>query len=424
MSTLISALVNAQRVPLAVLNKNLEVVAWNMAMAELSGIAAEEVIGGELSTLFDIRNQDPAGHLENNQPFQLPVAGFFLRSRGDEDRSSDLDWLNIRFVPFSESDGPRYWLISVTGDETLFGDTADMVGFIESLSGPAQLYRKASALMGERRDKMREAEKLASIGQLAAGVAHEVNNPVGYVYSNLTILREYATDLLDMLRELERMPCRVDGGESVTDVLADLKRRADFSALREDLLNIVDESIEGIDRVKNIVLALKDFSHVDQDVFVSYDLHKGIETTLRVAHNEIKYKADVVCEFSDIPSIECVPSRINQVILNLLVNAAQAMEEHGRIVVRTRAEGNNVVVEVEDNGQGMSQDVRKRIFEPFFTTKPKGKGTGLGLPLSYSIVREHAGELRVDSELGKGTCFRITLPVRGKCSESGLGTSE
>lgn len=257
-----------------------------------------------------------------------------------------------------------------------------------------------------------QSEKLASIGQLAAGVAHEINNPIGYILSNLGTLERYVGDLFRMVEAYERLePLLADRPQAAA--LAALREELDIAYLKEDIPALVDQTREGAERVRKIVRDLKDFSHVDARREWSWsDLHSGLDSTLNIVHNEIKYKADVERDYGELPEVHCVPSELNQVFMNLLVNAAQSItDERGRIVVRTRLEGETVKVEVEDDGTGIAPEVLPRIFDPFFTTKPVGKGTGLGLSLSYGIVRKHGGRLEVRSELGRGTTFTISLPV-------------
>jgi two-component system NtrC family sensor kinase len=265
-----------------------------------------------------------------------------------------------------------------------------------------------------------QSEKLASIGQLAAGVAHEINNPIGYIFSNFGTLQGYLDQLFAVLSDYEN--AAKAGRPAVLSCSAE-----DLDYLREDIPALMRESKEGIARVRHIVQDLKDFSRVDanQD-WVWANLHDGIDSTLNIVANEVKYKAEVVKEYGAIPDIECLPSQLNQVVMNLVVNAAHAMShERGRIVIRTGTgpgEG-QVFVEVEDNGGGIAAENLSRIFDPFFTTKPIGQGTGLGLSLAYGIVQKHAGDISVASEMGKGTTFRIVLPVR-HCEAPDDGTSE
>jgi len=251
--------------------------------------------------------------------------------------------------------------------------------------------------------RLLQSEKLAAIGQLAAGVAHEINNPVGYVYSNLQSLDSYLADLF-------RLTDAVDSAESLEDLRL-IKKIIDYDYLRSDLKELVAESREGIERVKTIVSAMKDFSHIEEEEYKQADLHRGIETTLNVVNNELKYKAEVIRDFGELPEVECIISQINQVVMNLLMNAAYAIKDQGKITVRTRHSGDRVVIEVEDNGKGIAQEHLNRIFEPFFTTKPVGEGTGLGLSLSFNIIEKHNGKIEALSTPGQGTRFRVTLPV-------------
>ena len=189
-----------------------------------------------------------------------------------------------------------------------------------------------------------------------------------------------------------------------------IKAKADLVFLRNDIQALIGESSEGIGRVKKIVQDLKDFSRVDDLDWSLANLEQGLDSTLNLVRNEIKFKADIVKDYGGIPPIECLGSQLNQVFMNLLLNAAQAIEGSGTITLRTRADADTVRIEVADTGKGIPPEVRARIFEPFFTTKPVGKGTGLGLSLVYGIVRRHGGKIEVDSEPGRGTCFRIELP--------------
>jgi signal transduction histidine kinase len=253
---------------------------------------------------------------------------------------------------------------------------------------------------------------MASIGQLAAGVAHEINNPIGFVYSNLGVLERYLQDSLSMIDLYEQSESAITDPE-VKARLSAAKVKLDIAFLREDMRALMDESRDGITRVKNIVQNLKDFSHVDaSDEWNFSDLHAGIDSTLNIVRNEIKYKADVVREYGELPEVECRISQLNQVFMNLLVNAAHAIEEHGTITISTGQQGDEVWVDIADTGKGIAQEHIKKIFDPFFTTKPIGKGTGLGLSLSFGILQKHHGRIEVQSEVGKGTTFRVWLPVK------------
>jgi len=272
-----------------------------------------------------------------------------------------------------------------------------------------ELNRKLSAAQ----EQLVQSEKLASIGQLAAGVAHEINNPIGYIFSNVGTLEKYLASVFRMLGAYEESEALLAGTPAAAR-LAALRAEVELDYLKEDIPTLMSETREGIERVRKIVQDLKDFSHVDaRREWEWADIHKGIDSTLNIVNNEIKYKADVVKEYGNLPEVLCLPSELNQVFMNLLVNAAHAVtKERGTLVVRSGADASDVWVEVEDDGCGIAADNLKRIFDPFFTTKPIGKGTGLGLSLSYGIVKKHGGRLDVDSEIGRGTRFRVTIPIR------------
>lgn len=255
-----------------------------------------------------------------------------------------------------------------------------------------------------------QSEKMASIGQLAAGVAHEINNPIGFVSSNLTSLRDYVDDMLRVIAGFEVALEDPSKKPAVQKIIQEV----DLDFLKEDVMTLMSECQDGIQRVRQIVQDLKDFSHVDHGEWVVSDIHKGLESTLNIVNNEIKYKATVEKNFSKIPEIPCIGSQLNQVFMNLLVNAAHAIPDKGTITVTTGHENGWVWVEVADTGTGIAPDNLKRIFDPFFTTKPVGKGTGLGLSLSYGIIQKHHGRIEVQSEVGKGTQFKVWLPVEQK----------
>ncbi|MDD5176669.1 MAG: ATP-binding protein [Sterolibacterium sp.] len=268
--------------------------------------------------------------------------------------------------------------------------------------------------LGATQVQLLQSEKLASIGQLAAGVAHEINNPIGYIHSNIGSLESYLDDLFRILDAYAGVEDALSTDTPAYAELRRLKAKFDLDFLREDIPKLMAESREGITRVRKIVQDLKDFSRVDSGQEWKWaDLHRGLDSTLNVASNEIKYKAEVVKEYGDLPEVECLPSEINQVFLNLLVNAAHAIAEgqRGTITLRSGCDDRQVWIEVADTGSGIAPEILKRIFEPFFTTKPIGKGTGLGLSLSHGIVKKHGGRIEVNSEVGQGTTFRVILPI-------------
>jgi signal transduction histidine kinase len=282
---------------------------------------------------------------------------------------------------------------------------------IEELSQAHAEVQAINRRLEDTQQQLLQSEKMASIGQLAAGVAHEINNPIGYVHSNLGSLEGYIEDIFRILEVYGEVERANPGQAGLFAGVKAMREKLDIDFLKDDVHALLAETREGIGRVKKIVQDLKDFSRTGaEDEWQWADLHKGLDSTLNIVNNEIKYKARVVKEYGTLPEIECLPSQLNQVFMNLLVNAAHAIDQQGTITVRSGADASSLWVEVSDTGSGIAPENLKRIFEPFFTTKPVGKGTGLGLSLSYSIVQKHGGRLEVDSEPGRGTTFRVTLP--------------
>jgi signal transduction histidine kinase len=272
----------------------------------------------------------------------------------------------------------------------------------------------------EAQNQLLQADKMASIGQLAAGVAHEINNPIGFVSSNLNSLRTHVTELLALV-DAHEAAAAAPGNAEARAQLQQARGAAEIDYLRQDLPELLDESADGLARVKKIVQDLKDFARVDQADWQDADLNTGLESTLNVVRHELKYKARVEKRLGVLPLVRCLAGQLNQVFMNLIVNASQAIAESGVITLSSGADGGWVWVQVDDDGCGMSDEVCRRIFEPFYTTKDVGKGTGLGLSLSFSIVQRHGGAIQVRSAPGLGSAFRVWVPLRGP---SGAGASQ
>lgn len=255
-----------------------------------------------------------------------------------------------------------------------------------------------------------QSEKMASIGQLAAGVAHEINNPLGFINANLSTLKEDVDDLFAVIDAYRSASSLIAASPEIDRRIRATEQRVDLAFLSTDIRALIDQSLDGARRVKNIVQDLKDFSRVDCGEWTMTNIERGIDSTLNIVWNEIKYKAELIKEYAGLPEIECIAGQVNQVVMNLLINAAQAIDEQGTIIVRTGADHEWAWIEIADTGRGIEPEHLTRIFDPFFTTKPVGVGTGLGLSLSYSIVKRHGGKLEVSSQPGKGTTFRMTIP--------------
>jgi two-component system NtrC family sensor kinase len=290
----------------------------------------------------------------------------------------------------------------------------------ERLEQDKEKQRQLLSRLEEAHSQLLQSEKLASIGQLAAGVAHEINNPMSFINSNLDTLAKYVEELLEIVAACDAGEAALATDAAALERFQAAKRDADLNFMREDIGALIAESIEGSRRVRLIVQDLRDFSRVGEHEWEQVDLHRDLDATLNVVHNEIKHKAETVLEYGDLPPVECLPHQLSQVFMNLLMNAAQAIPNFGRITVRTACDGDEVTVAICDDGVGMSAETVAKIFDPFFTTKPVGKGTGLGLSVSYGIVERHGGPIEVASEPGVGSTFTVHLPVRRSGREASV----
>lgn len=258
-----------------------------------------------------------------------------------------------------------------------------------------------------------QQEKMASIGQLAAGVAHEINNPIGFMSSNLRTLEKYLGKLRDFIN-VQEDALQVIGDPVSLETTSTAWREMKLDYITEDIGHLINESLDGAERVRNIVQDLKTFSRVDEAESKFVNLVDSLESTINIVWNELKYKATLVRDFAELPPVRCYPHQLSQVFMNLLLNAAQAIDKAGQITVKAWQEGLMVLVSVSDTGIGIPKKNLSQIFEPFFTTKEVGTGTGLGLGISYEIVKKHQGDILVESEVGKGTTFTVCIPIDAK----------
>ncbi len=345
-------------------------VAVNKAFRDIVGKTSREIIG---KTVYDILQRDVADEYHKADKAVMDgdhrVDDHEKQIRND---NGDTMWISTTKVPLHDSQG------LVNG----------MVGLVQDVS---DIHRS--------REQLVQSDKLAAIGTLAAGVAHEINNPIGFINSNLNTMQKY---LQRTIEHIESLPCDDDTlNEEMKDITSDFGEA-------------IEESIEGAGRIRDIVADLKSFSRVDKAGRENANLNDGIQSTLNIVWNELKYKCKVEKELGDIPDIYCMANQLNQVFMNLLMNAGHAItHDHGLIKIKTWADDSNVYVSIADNGTGIPRENMGKLFEPFFTTKDVGKGTGLGLSLAFDIVKKHGGQIDVKSEVGQGAEFTISLPLEG-----------
>jgi PAS domain S-box-containing protein len=377
---------------------------WNPAAEKIFGYRREQVLGRELHALIAperFRGAFHDGYRRFIRTGEGPAMGKTLELTALRQDGSEFP------IELSLS---AIWLHGAWSSVGILRDISERKRSEMALQENLARVQGLNQQLEATQNQLLQSEKMASIGQLAAGVAHEINNPIGFVSSNLGTLEEYVNDLLAIIEAYGEADPLLAGLPELEAAIGRLKAQADLEFLRKDVRCLLAESHDGIGRVRKIVQDLKDFSRIDSADWAAANLEQGLDSTLNIVWNEIKYKADIVKEYGGIPPVECLGSQMNQVFMNLLVNAAQAIELHGTITIRTGSVGDTVWIEIADTGKGIHPEMQKRIFDPFFTTKPVGQGTGLGLSLAYSIVQKHHGQLEVSSEPGRGSCFRIEIP--------------
>lgn len=259
-----------------------------------------------------------------------------------------------------------------------------------------------------------QMEKMAAIGQIAAGVAHEINNPTGFVGSNLGTMRGYVDDILHVIESYRKILHSCESYSEFSEIVEELRsveKEVDIDFILSDILSLILESEEGVGRIKKIVNDLKVFAHPGDDKPVYANINMNIDMTLNVVWNELKYKVKVEKDYESLPDIACYPQQLSQVFANIFVNAAHAIEKQGTVTIRTRVMKDRIVVTITDTGVGITEQNLPKIFDPFFTTKDVGKGTGLGMNVAYNIIEKHHGSIQVDSKVGEGTTFIIALPI-------------
>lgn len=268
----------------------------------------------------------------------------------------------------------------------------------------------ANYQLKEAQAMMVHSEKMRSLGELVAGIAHEINNPINFIHGNIMILQNYTDDLIKLIDFYEENSGTIP--DDIKAKIKDLRKQIDLDFLRDDVKDLIKSCIEGTQRTKNIILDLKNFSRMEEQVLTQFDIPKEIDTTLNILNNKYKNRITVIKEYEDnLPKIEAYGGQLNQVFMNILDNAQGAMKETGTLTIKISTENQNVKIQFTDTGCGIPKENLSKVFDPFFTTKPVGKGTGLGMSISYKVISNHNGTIEVESEVGVGTTFTIKLPI-------------
>jgi two-component system NtrC family sensor kinase len=370
------------------------VCSWNVGAERIHGFRSDEILGKHFSCFYT------AEDVEAGKPERL------LRAAEADGRAEDEG-------PRVRKDGGILWANAVI---TAVRDPEGRLRGFSKVTRDVTERRRSEEERRRLEQQILQGQKLQAIGRLSAGIAHEINTPVGYILSNLATMQEYVADLVRLVRAGGRAAERLQAGAPPAEGVAELealRREVDFDFIVEDFASAARDSRQGAERIRDIVKNLREFLHIDEGEVKPVDLNACLESALRICWNDLKYKAEIERDFAPLPPVPCPPQRMEQVFVNLLVNAGQAIAKKGVIRLSTRVEGDQAVVAVEDTGVGMSAEVLRRLFEPFFTTKPVGAGMGLGLDVAYRIVRSLGGHIEVVSEPGKGTRFTIRVPLAG-----------
>lgn len=384
----------------------------NPKFCQITGYAAEEVLGKNPRIL---KSGETPPEVYRNLWETITAGKEWIGEFHNKTKHGDLYWELAHISPITDADGTITHYVAVKEDITERKSIEALRAHFE------EELRKRNAELEESIEKIKkmqsgliQSEKMASLGLLTAGIAHEINNPLAFISSNINRFEEYFNDVKSLVEKWKKLGTE-DGLKqmygSMLAALETFEQEIDLPFIEEDFKNLMQHAKEGIERIRSIVDQLRGFSHVNTEVTDDVSVEQALDDTVVLAWNEIKYKATVVREYGNIPPVRCSGGELKQVLVNLLVNAAQAIEKSGTITLRTSVKDGFAVIEVEDTGCGIPEEILPKIFDPFFTTKPVGKGTGLGLWISATIVQKYGGSIRAESRVGTGTRFTIQMPL-------------
>ncbi|MBI2307096.1 MAG: PAS-domain containing protein [Rhodocyclales bacterium] len=407
----------------SIVDEDLRVKFWNRAFLDILNFPESLMqVGMPLAELFRFnaeRGEYGSGDIEELVAARVALSlrfepHHFLRKRPDG------HFIDIRGEVIRKDGG------SVAGFVSLYQDVTREKTFEQELVESNRALAEGNAKLQRAYEELRETElqllqsaKMASVGQLAAGIAHEINNPIGFVMSNQSALRRNADSLVELADAYSAHESALPTAER--EELARLRRDKDLDFIKEDMPQLFDEMRVGLDRVKQIVASLQTFAHDRSGTWEETDLSRELDRALAVAQHRLPAGAQIVRDYAPLPPIRAMRADLTQVLLALLHNAGDAIGNGGTITLRCGEDGDNVFVEIVDDGCGIAKEVMPHLFDPFFTTKPVGSGTGLSLAVSQRVVRNHGGRILVRSEPGQGSVFRVELPKSGPTPEAPAG---
>ncbi len=363
----------------------------NKALKEFIGKRYAEILGCDWGELL-FNNRMKPGALQNKG------AEIYHEPSGK--------WFIINSYPFNIIHEAE-----ISGDVVIIHDSTEMKKITLELKKKNDELETTYTALKSMQSQILQQEKMASIGQLAAGIAHEINNPIGFISSNLGSLDRYLSKITEFIGVQSETIMRLHPQKAVMEELAERRNQLKVDYIILDIKDLIKESLDGAERVNKIVQDMKSFSRINEKEDNLADINAGLDSTINIVWNELKYKAVLIKDYGDIPMTKCNQGQINQIFMNLLINAAHAIEKNGEIAVKTWSSDGSIFVSISDTGSGIPDDVKNRIFEPFFTTKEVGKGTGLGLSIAYDIIKKHNGHINVDSKAGEGTTFTLSIPI-------------